>query len=304
MRTDRVRTGIPAGAELPAAHLRRRRSLGRAGQVIVWLLAGLAAAVACALPAVVLAPAAAAMTAVRRAGDRPGPGPQVAAAPEDRRGPRAAGRAGRGGRGRPGVRRSLAVVAARAARAARGLWPDRNPLRRRLDRAEAAIAAGLAMAFLAAAPWAAMTAWHRAYQAASGTVNAQRSWHQVPAVLLAGAPLAGGFGAAAPGRWSRPGRWAGPGGAPRTGTVAAPPGAPAGRTILMWVDAAGRPAGQPLHRSQVRAEAATAAVLAPLLLGVLASCAGLLAHGGLGLRRMAAWDTDWRATEPRWTRRQ
>jgi hypothetical protein len=32
----------------------------------------------------------------------------------------------------PGMRRRLAVVAARAMRVARGLWPDRNPLRRTL----------------------------------------------------------------------------------------------------------------------------------------------------------------------------
>ena len=46
-------------------------------------------------------------------------------------------------------RRSMA----RAARTVRGLWPDRNPLRRTLDRIEAAIAGGLAVAFLAGAPW-------------------------------------------------------------------------------------------------------------------------------------------------------
>lgn len=201
------------------------------------------------------------------------------------------------------MRRLRAVVAARAARAVRGLWPDRNPLRRGLDRAEAAIAGALAVAFLAGAPVAAVTAWHRAYQAAAGAVVAQRDRHRVPAVLLASAPLAGGFGAAAPSRWARPARWAGPGGAPRTGWVAAPPGAPAGSTLLVWVDGAGRPAGLPTHRSQVGAAAAAAAALAVLLAGALSAGAGLLAHGVLGLRRMAAWDIDWRATEPQWTRR-
>jgi hypothetical protein len=101
-----------------------------------------------------------------------------------------------------------------------------------------------------------MTAWHLAYRTASRDVIAQRSWHQAPAVLLASVPVAGGFGAAAPGRWSSPARWPGPG-----------------------------------------------EVLASLLVGFLSVCVGLLTHGALGLRRMAAWDTDWRATEPRWTRR-
>jgi hypothetical protein len=58
MMTDRVRIGIPPGAELPVAHLPRHRSLRRAGHVIVWLLLiGLAAAVAYVLREVVLASA-------------------------------------------------------------------------------------------------------------------------------------------------------------------------------------------------------------------------------------------------------
>jgi hypothetical protein len=39
-------------------------------------------------------------------------------------------------------------------------------------------------------------------------------------------------------------------------------------------------------------------------LGYLLPCAGLLACGLLGRRRLAAWDADWRATEPQWTRRR
>jgi len=58
MMTDRVRTGVPPGAELPVAHPPRRRSVRHAGQVIVWLLlTGLAAVVVCVLAAVVLASA-------------------------------------------------------------------------------------------------------------------------------------------------------------------------------------------------------------------------------------------------------
>jgi hypothetical protein len=46
MMTDHARIEIPPGAELPVAHLPKRRSLGQAGHVILWLLLiGLAAAV-------------------------------------------------------------------------------------------------------------------------------------------------------------------------------------------------------------------------------------------------------------------
>jgi hypothetical protein len=89
------------------------------------------------------------------------------------------------------MRRPLAVGAAGAGRAARGLWPDRNPLRRTLDRVEAAIVAGLAVGFLAGAPVAAVTAAHVAAAIGTRTVQAQRSWHHLPAVLLADVPGSG-----------------------------------------------------------------------------------------------------------------
>ena len=42
-------------------------------------------------------------------------------------------------------------------------------------------------------------------------------------------------------------------------------------------------------------------MLAPLAVGFIVLCTGLLAHAVLGRRRLAAWDTDWQATEPQWT---
>jgi hypothetical protein len=196
------------------------------------------------------------------------------------------------------MRRRLAVVAGRAARAARGLWPDRNPLRRTLDRVEGAIVSGLVVAFLAGAPVAAVAAGHAAFSAAARTAYAQRSWHQTPAVLLASAPAS----------WdSKYGssvrvRWAAPGGTRRAGTVPVPWGAQAGSTVMVWVDASGRLTGPPLRLSQARSQAVLAAVLAPIVLGLLLLCVGGLAHLALGRRRMAAWDFDWQITEPQWTR--
>ena len=58
--------------------------------------------------------------------------------------------------------------------------------------------------------------------------------------------------------------------------------------------------GQPrLQQSQVRGQAALATTLT---VGFILLCAGLLAHAMLGRRRMAAWDADWRVTEPQWTK--
>ena len=193
------------------------------------------------------------------------------------------------------------MVAAGAVRAARGLWPDRNPLRRTLDRVEAAILAGLAIAFLAGAPVAAVTAAHLAAVLGTRTAHAQRSWHQLPAVLLADVPDSG-YGRSGPVAGAR---WAAPGGGARTGTVSASPGSRAGSTVLVWVDASGNLAtAPPLRPAQVNEQTVLAAAAAVVALGYLLPCAGLLACGLLGRRRLAAWDADWRATEPQWTRRR
>ena len=196
--------------------------------------------------------------------------------------------------------RRPAVVAARAARAVRGLLPDRNPLRRTIDRIEAVIAGGLVVGFLAGAPLAAVAGGHAAYSSAARIAHAQQAaWHQVPAVLLATAPAAGyrQYQVSAQARWTAPdGTW-------HAGTVLASPGARAGRVVMAWVDMAGRPTGdQPLRLSQARDEAELATMLTPLALGFILLGAGLLVHVMLGRRRLAGWDADWRVTEPHWTK--
>lgn len=195
------------------------------------------------------------------------------------------------------VRRRPATSGARVIREVRGLWPDHNPLRRSLDRVEAVIVASLAMVLLAGAPVVAVTAGHLTYNAASRTVSAQRSWHQEKAVLLASASVPAQFETAVPARW------AGPAGERRTGMVPVLAGATAGSTVTVWVDGSGQLTGLPLRRSQVQAQAVMAALFAPVMLVLLLVSVGLLAHGALGRRRMAAWDADWQAIEPQWTRR-
>src|SRR2546429_4454483 len=86
------------------------------------------------------------------------------------------------------VMNDKAPATARRARIARRLRVDRNPLRRPVDRLQAGIMAGLLAAFLAAAPLAAAAASGWAHAAGLREQHAQRSWHQVPAVLLQAAP--------------------------------------------------------------------------------------------------------------------
>ncbi len=186
---------------------------------------------------------------------------------------------------------------ARLVRVLRGLWPDRNPLRRGIDRAEAGIVALLLVVFMIGAPLAAITAGRAAQGAASGTQATQAVWRQVPAVLLAG-PRASAYPLTQP----RKARWTAPDGMSRTGEVLASVQARAGTTVMVWVDHSGRLTGPPLLRSQVAGWALSAEIFAPLVLALALLAAGALAHGALDQRRLAAWGTEWRSTGPRWTR--
>ena len=149
------------------------------------------------------------------------------------------------------------------ARLVRGLWPDRNPLRRRCDRAEGAVVAGLLFAFLAGAPVAALAAEHWVYAASLRTERVEEAaWHQVPAALLRDAPPPVYTAYGPPVQPQVPIRWAALDGTPRTGEISAA-GTRAGSTLMVWTDASGRLTGAPLPHTMVTGGAFRAAVLTP-----------------------------------------
>lgn len=187
---------------------------------------------------------------------------------------------------------------ARLVRALRGLRPDRNPLRRGIDRAEAGILAALMVTFLAGAPLAAMTAGRAVYEMASRQQHSQQAArHRVPALLLAAPEEETAYSQA-----EARARWTAPDGSMHTGDIAAPLTARAETTVMVWVNASGQLTGPPLQPSQVADRQMLAAVLAPLVLGLILLAAGGLAHRLLDRRRLAAWEAEWRAFGPRWTR--
>jgi hypothetical protein len=184
----------------------------------------------------------------------------------------------------------------------RGLRPDRNPLRRWTDKAEAALVAVLLAAFLAGAPAAMLTAGHWAYAAGLHTQQAERTdWRQVPAVLLQDAPqrIDTADGAVA---LPVPAQWTAPNGLTRIGMVFAD--GPAGATVTIWINAHGQPVGSPLSPGQVTCRAALSAVGAGIGLAVVLLIAWALSRGALHRRRLAAWESEWQVTGPRWTSRR
>ncbi len=179
-----------------------------------------------------------------------------------------------------------------------GLWPDRNPLRRRCDRAEALILAGLVAAFVIGGPLAALAAGRWAYDSSTRAERAELSaLHQVPAVLLTTATVQQAWSPATGRAW-----WTGPGGARRTGQVPAPAGSPAGTRVKVWVNAAGWPA-EPLPRhSQIVGNAVLAAMVTVFTLALVLGGVGRLGRHLADRRRLAAWEIEWRATGPKWSR--
>lgn len=189
-------------------------------------------------------------------------------------------------------------------RMARGRRLDRNPLRRASDRIETAMLIVLVVVFAAAAPVAAWQASARVHAIAHRVqLEQEASRQQVTALLLKPAPpaQAGGGGIASYPRV--PARWTAPDGRPVTGEVMVPPGTAAGATVRVWVTRDGQLTTQPLQDFQVADQAFLTGTLSILALGILLTVTGVLGHRALDRRRMAGWDADWRATEPRWTAR-
>jgi hypothetical protein len=177
----------------------------------------------------------------------------------------------------------------------------RNALRRPVDRIEGAVLVVLSAALLVAVAVAAVLGMHT-YQSQRA---ASASLHPAVAVLIQAGPFYGSL--ARIGRAEA--RWRDSGGGKRSGlltTVSAPGivGAAAGARITVWLDRSGQPVAPPSSR--------VAMVLFALAKGAAAAGgAGLallicyaLCRLALDRRRLAAWESAWSLTGPRWTTRR
>jgi hypothetical protein len=178
---------------------------------------------------------------------------------------------------------------------------DGNPLRRRADRLEAGVLAGLIVAFLIGAPILVMVAGHWALAAATRALHAEAAWTQVPAAVQPSAPGQSSTSAVPDGTVWRRGRWTAPDGQPRSGWIAISPHVTAGGTAPIWVNRSGSPTGAPQGRSQVLGWAPLAEVGTALALVILFSLAVYAQRWLFGRSRLAGWHSAWRAEGPRWT---
>ena len=191
----------------------------------------------------------------------------------------------------------------RLARCARRLGFDRNPLRRRTDRVEAAIRLATLILLLVAVPVVTLAVSRQVDHLALRRAHAQQAAeHQVTAVLLRQAP---------PTEVPDPytsiqmtlvlARWQPPGQPARSGQVRAPAGTRAGSTVQVWVDASGAVTGPPPDHRVIAGDVCIAAITTFLVTGLLLLGSSALARHALDRRRLRAWDAGWRVTGPLWS---
>ncbi len=179
-----------------------------------------------------------------------------------------------------------------------------HPLRRRADRVERALLAGLLAVFAVAGPAAAVTAGDWAGAAAQRSARAESAqWHAVQAHVLRAAPAPGGPADPSAYLAHVPAWWTAPDGAHRQGTVLVTAGTQAGRTVPIWTTRSGAPAGRPLQHAQVVGRAAMAAAGALALVLAVAATAALVVHRIANRRRLASWESAWAVIGPQWTGR-
>jgi hypothetical protein len=177
----------------------------------------------------------------------------------------------------------------------------RNALRRPVDRIEGAVLVALSTALVVAVAMAAVLGTH-AYQSQRA---ASASLHPAVAVLIQAGPF---YGSAthigqAEARWRD--RWGGS----RSGvltTVSAPGilGAAAGARIPVLLDRSGQPVAPPRSRAAMVLNALVKGAAAAGGAGVALLICYVLCRLALDRRRLAAWESAWSLTGPRWTTRR
>jgi hypothetical protein len=185
-------------------------------------------------------------------------------------------------------------------RVARRLGFDHNPLRRRLDLIDGWLVPAVITAFLTLGPLLAggVGLWVHAGNAAAQ--RAERSWHEVQAVVLA--PVPGPALSNGSNRWLvwAPARWT-TGGRTHTGNVPVPAGTSQDAVVPVWLSRAGHVQVPPLSAGAARDRIVVAAVLALASLAVLLTILAALARWLIDRRRLAGWEAAWRSVGPQWS---
>jgi hypothetical protein len=172
-----------------------------------------------------------------------------------------------------------------------------SPLRRTVDRVERAVLALAVVLALLAVPVAALVG-AAVQRAGDATAQAELATTYPTTAILVHDAQTSDLGAV-----TALAQWHTQAGIERTGTVDAPTGSAAGASVPVWLNASGHPVDPPLTEDQAywRGVITVIALLVGAFTLLAVGCRG--ARSLLDRRRLAEWEADWRAVEPRWTRR-
>ncbi|HEX6931952.1 MAG TPA: hypothetical protein VF162_07410 [Streptosporangiaceae bacterium] len=186
----------------------------------------------------------------------------------------------------------------------RWIGADGNPLRRPIDRFENGVRIALVLAFVTGAAMLAPATRHLAEAAGVQEVHSEASWRQVPAVLQRSAPQQlYGYGSMA--NFWVPGTWRAPSGQAKRGMVPARAGEPAGSTVRIWVDSAGRVMNRhPMTLGSVRVRSVLLEIGSVVGLGLVLLILAFVTRLMLNRRRLMHWGIEWACFGPRWSTRR
>lgn len=177
----------------------------------------------------------------------------------------------------------------------------RNALRRPVDRIEGAFLVVLSAAFLVAMTVASILAAHTYQSQRAASANLRPA---LATLIQAGPPYGNvaRFGQAEA-------RWRDPGGGEQAGvltTVTTPgiTGTAAGARITVWLDRSGRPVAPPAGAVAMIVNALAVGAAAAGGAGIALVMCYALGRLALDRRRLAAWESAWSLTGPRWTSRR
>jgi hypothetical protein len=188
------------------------------------------------------------------------------------------------------------VKARRVSRLAR-LLTGRNALRRPVDRIEGVVLVALSAAFLSAVAFACIVGTHTYQSQRAATVGLRPA----AAVLLQDGPTVGlARVGQAEAQWFVPGSGQ-QSGVLTTETTPDIAGAAAGARISVWLNRSGQPAAPPAGQAVMVLYALVAGAMVAGLAGLALLLVYALCRLVLDRRRLAAWESAWDRTGPRWT---
>ena len=171
---------------------------------------------------------------------------------------------------------------------------DHNPLRRRIDRVEGGMIAGLIVLFLIAAPVLATVAGNWTRTVGTRQQHIEATWRQVSATVSPGPPAQRDYLPGPAGTVSMLAHWTAPDGQSRYGWLPFGPGTAPGSSSRVWVNRWGSLTGPPLRHTQLQGRIAVAEMLTACVLGLVLSLVGGTGRYLLRRRRLAHWDMAWR----------